>query len=170
MTNVVLTTPPNGGPRGITPSSHPCVTDLSPKEIQPSVPNNALLVFGHYLTLIRAPLPKSDRKNRRNLVLQEHLSLILFFRLRILVRLCVRHNIDYIPICILRPKNQYRFTSCVSIGAIEKNLLTRLWRAVWVAGGSNPAGVLCVSLAATHTAILPLTFVPTFGYIQVPQC
>ncbi len=46
-------------------------------------------VFGHHLTLIRAPLPKSDRKNHRNLFLQEHFPCILFFRLRILVRLCL---------------------------------------------------------------------------------
>ena len=41
-------------------------------------------------------------------------------------------------------------------------------------GGSNPAGALCELLpsllAATHTAMPPLTFAPTLGYIQVPRC
>ena len=39
---------------------------------------------------------------------------------------CVRGNVDSIAICTSPGKNQYRFISCISIGANEKHLFTQV--------------------------------------------
>ena len=89
VTNVVLTPPWNGGPPGDHTIFTPMCNWLLSKTKFTLRTQQRSALFLDYLTLIRAPLPKLDCKNRRNLVLQEHFLRILLFRLRIFMCLCL---------------------------------------------------------------------------------